>query len=76
MKMDCSHGVTELLYTTTKIATVLGISIRTVQRHIKDGNLMATRYGRDYFIEDSEVERFKQNRRKPGRPRKRRTSRK
>ena len=57
------------MLTTTDVARLLGISKRTVEQHIQLGNLAATRLGRDYLIEEAEVERFSKERRKVGRPR-------
>lgn len=58
------------MLTTREAATVLGISLRTVQAHIKAGNLHATRYGRDYLISTDELERFKTEKRPAHRPKK------
>ena len=58
------------MITTTEAAGVLGITPRTIQRHIKEGHLKAKRYGRDYLIEDQELERFQRERRRRGRPEK------
>lgn len=54
--------------TTEQAATVLGLSLRTVQAHIKRGNLKAEKRGRDWWIEADEVERFRQTRRGRGKP--------
>src|SRR5579885_2777353 len=39
----------EQILTTAEIAALLALSPRTVQRHIKDGNLDARKYGREYL---------------------------
>lgn len=56
------------MITTTEVASLLGITPRTVQRHIKAGHLKATKYGRDFLITQEELERFKQERKPVGRP--------
>ena len=58
------------MITTTEAAGVLGITPRTIQRHIKQGHMTAKRYGRDYLIEEQELARFQQARRSAGRPKK------
>lgn len=55
--------------TTNEAARTLGITVRRVQRLIQDGKLPAQKRGRDYWIEDVDVERAKQRNRKAGRPR-------
>lgn len=57
------------LYTTAEAATVLGIQPKTVTRYILRGLIQAEKHGRDYQIEDEELERFRRVRRKPGKPR-------
>lgn len=58
----------EQILTTAEIADLLTLSPRTVQRHIKDGNLAARKYGRDFLVEGQELARFKRERRGVGRP--------
>lgn len=53
---------------TKDAAVVLELSLRTVQAHIKRGNLKAKKIGRDYWIEDDELKRFQREQRKPGKP--------
>ncbi len=59
-----------MMLTTTQVATVLGVQPRTVTRYIERGLIVATKYGRDYLIEQTELERFQRERRKRGRPQK------
>lgn len=56
--------------TTADAAVALGLKLRTVQAHIKRGNLSAVwnDYARRYEIEPDEIERFKRENRKPGFP--------
>jgi excisionase family DNA binding protein len=56
------------MLTTKEAAAVLGIQPRTVTRYILRGLIHAEKHGRDYFISHDEIERFKQERRKPGNP--------
>lgn len=58
------------MLTTIEVASQLGVTPRTIQRHIKAEHLKAKRYGRDFLITQEELDRFKQQRRKVGRPRK------
>jgi excisionase family DNA binding protein len=57
------------MLTTTEAAERLGISKRSVARLIKRGRIAAEKRGRDYLIEEAEVERA-QTRPGRGRPRK------
>ena len=54
------------LLTTKDVAEKLGVSVRRVQAMITDGNLPATKLGRDYVIKESDLKFVKD--RKPGRP--------
>ena len=56
------------MYTTVEASTVLGIQPKTVTRYIERGLLQAQKKGRDYLIEEGELERFKHERRGRGRP--------
>lgn len=58
------------MLTTIEVAQALGVTPRTIERHIKANHLEAKKYGRDYLITQEELARFKQQRRKAGRPRK------
>lgn len=54
------------LLTTKETAEKLGVSVRRVQAMITDGLLPATKLGRDYVINESDLKLVKD--RKPGRP--------
>ena len=54
--------------TTTEAAARLGLSHETVRRYINRGLLRGYKRGRDWFILQSELERFMRTRRRPGRP--------
>lgn len=54
------------LLTTKETADKLGVSVRRVQAMITDGSLPASKLGRDYVIQESDLEVVKD--RKPGRP--------
>lgn len=57
-----------MLLTTAEAAERLGITARSVARLLKGGKLAGTLRGRDYLIEEEEVERYKRERRPVGRP--------
>lgn len=59
-----------MLLTTAEAAERLKITARSVARLLKGGKLIGTLRGRDYLIEEEEVERYKRERRPAGRPRK------
>jgi excisionase family DNA binding protein len=54
--------------TVTEAAAALGLKPVTVRRHIARGLIVAVKAGRDWSIERREVERYKQERRGAGRP--------
>lgn len=54
------------LLTTKESAEKLGVSVRRVQAMITDGSLPASKLGRDYVIEESDLKLVEN--RKPGRP--------
>lgn len=56
-------------YTTPEAAALLGVQPNTVTHYIKRGLLKAKKRGRDYWIEQTEVERYQAERRTAGRPR-------
>lgn len=56
------------MLTTPEAAALLGVQPKTVSKYIKRGLIKAERRGRDYFIAESELERFKIERRGRGRP--------
>ncbi len=55
--------------TTPEAAALLGVQPKTISRYIKRGLIAAEKRGRDYFITQEEIERFKAERRGRGRPR-------
>jgi len=55
--------------TTTEAAARLGITPRHVRHLIKTGQLPATKQGRDWLIDENDLQ-LAEARRKPGRPRK------
>lgn len=58
------------MLTTHEAAERLGLSVRTVQAHINAGNIKAEKKGRDWLIEEGEVERFRAEKRPAHRPKK------
>ena len=54
------------LKTVDEAATVLKLSSVTVRAHIQRGNLQAKKLGRDWLLDEAELTRFQQERRKPG----------
>lgn len=54
------------LLTTKEAAEKLGVTVRRVQAMINDGRLKAQKFGRDYVIDESDLEAVKA--RKAGRP--------
>jgi excisionase family DNA binding protein len=54
--------------TTTEAADALGLTRAWLWRLIKRGTIAAERRGRDWWIEDSEVERYKVDRKPAHRP--------
>jgi excisionase family DNA binding protein len=56
--------------TTAEAADRLGIKPRSVVWLIKEGRIVATKRGRDYWIETDEVERYAIERRAQHRPKK------
>lgn len=59
--------------TTYQAAERLGVSVRRIQALITTGLLEANKIGRDWAIPEEEVERYKQQERQAGRPRKKET---
>lgn len=57
------------MLTTTAAADRLGIKPRSVVQLIKRGLLAATKHGRDYAIDEAEIERYERERRPAHRPR-------
>jgi excisionase family DNA binding protein len=60
-------------YTTYQVAERLGLSVRRIQALITTGLLEANKVGRDWVIPEEEVQRYRQQERLVGRPRKKRT---
>ena len=58
------------MLTTAEAAARLGIEPVTLRAHIKKGHIKAAKHGRDWFIEQAEVDRFNQEKRPAHRPRK------
>ena len=56
------------LLTTKEVAKILGVSMRQVQALITNRKLPAQKYGRDYFIKESDLKLVED--RKVGRPKK------
>ena len=59
-----------MIYTTSEAALLLGVQPKTVTRYIERKVIQAEKRGRDYLISQESLERFKQERRKAGRPKK------
>lgn len=58
------------MLTTAQAADRLGINPRSVVQLIKRGLLAATKHGRDYAIDEAEIERYAAERRPTHRPNK------
>ncbi|MDR3577060.1 MAG: helix-turn-helix domain-containing protein [Anaerolineaceae bacterium] len=58
------------ILTTKDVAEILGINIRTVHSLIKRARLPAEKFGRDWLVKVEDLEIYKENRRRPGRPKK------
>lgn len=56
--------------TTREAADRLGIKSRSVVKAIREGLIRAEKRGRDYWIEDEEIERYARERRPQHRPKK------
>lgn len=56
------------MLTTKQAATELGIQPGSVKKLCQRGVLKAERIGRDWLVEQSEIERYKTERRRPGKP--------
>lgn len=50
------------MYTTREAATILSVKPVTVNQYIRRGQLKAEKHGRDLFITQAELDRFKQER--------------
>lgn len=56
------------MMTTTEAAAVLGVERVTINQYVRRGQLHAEKHGRDLFITEAEIERFKRERPKVGWP--------
>jgi excisionase family DNA binding protein len=56
------------MLTTTEAAQQLGVARRTVNQYIRRKQIKAEKHGRDLFITEDEIERFKRERPKVGWP--------
>ena len=57
---------------TSEAARRLKLSLRRVQTLIQRGQLRATKLGRDWVVDEKDLQEFARRPRRPGRPRKRR----
>ena len=60
------------LYTVERVASLLGLHIKTVRGYVRDGKLMATRLGKSYRIARADLEAFAGGPVEPGSPARRR----
>lgn len=59
------------LITTKQAAQILGVTPVRVRQLIQNGQLRSTKQGRDHLLDDTEVEQFHREGRRPGgRPKK------
>lgn len=63
--MTITHEKIATMYTTKQAAAAAGLTVRTIQAHIKRGNLKAVKIGRDWFIEPGDLDTLT---RQPGKP--------
>lgn len=54
----------EKLYSTSEVAELLGVHIKTLQRWIRDGQIAALKVGSRYRVQESEVKRLTEGRKK------------
>ena len=59
-----TSGVDDAAMNTTTAAARLGIAAANVRQAIARGTLAAERYGRDWFVEPREIERYRVSRRR------------
>lgn len=57
-----------IFMTVKQVAETLECSRINIQKHIENGNIEAVKPGKEWLIHRLEVERFKRENRKPGRP--------
>lgn len=55
-------------YTCEKAAKKLRMEPDTIRRYVHRGLIQAGLFGNQYMISEAELQRFRDNRRKPGRP--------
>lgn len=48
-----------MLRTLAEAAELLGLSVNTVRHQREAGRLSAAKYGRDWLVEDREIERYR-----------------
>lgn len=53
---------------TARAAAALGLAESTITKHCRSGVIRAVKVGHDWRISDAEIERYKTERRLPGRP--------
>lgn len=58
------------MLTTKQAAAILGIAARTVKDYCRTGRLTATKYGRDWLIDQRNLDAYRQSPKSLGRPRK------
>lgn len=59
-----------MLRTLAEAAEILGLSVNTVRHQREYGRIAAAKYGRDWLIEDREIERYRrESLGRPGAPR-------
>lgn len=51
----------EKMYTATEVAEKLGVTRKTVQNWIKDGNIPAYQFGSAYRVTESDLKQFIEN---------------
>lgn len=56
--------------TTAAAAKYLGVTPQRVRQLVVCEKIDATKYGRDYLLDSESVQSYKENRKKPGRPKK------
>lgn len=56
--------------TAKQVAEGLGLAVNTVRDLCADGKLQCTKLGREWLIDEAEIERYRHERKPIGRPRK------
>lgn len=57
------------IYTTAQAAKILKLKPVTIRQYCADGRIDCSKFGRDWVITEESLEKFRKERRKPGRPR-------